>query len=59
MTNCTFSISGALREAQLQYLEAHMASKLSSRPQRFANAIARKDKDELGRNCFLKVILQL
>ena len=44
MTDRTFSISAALREAQLQCLEASLASKPASKPQPLAKAL--KDKDE-------------
>ena len=43
MTDRTLSISDALREAQLQRLEASLASKAASKPQ--ATTQAAKDKD--------------
>ena len=43
MTDRTLSISGALREAQLQRLEASLASKAAAKPQ--AKTEAPKDKD--------------
>ena len=43
MTDRTFSISDALREAQLQRLEASLASKAASKPQ--ATPQAPKDKN--------------
>ncbi|CRY92013.1 conserved hypothetical protein [Synechococcus sp. WH 8103] len=45
MTDRTLSIATALREAQLQYLEASLASKSDSKPQPLAQAP--KDNDEL------------
>ena len=45
MTDRTLSITTALREAQLQCLEASLASKSDSKPQPLAQAP--KDKDEL------------
>ncbi len=45
MTDRTLSITTALREAQLQCLEASLASKSDSKPQPLAKAP--KDKDEL------------
>ena len=44
MTDRTLTISAALREAQLQRLEASLASKSVAKPQ--AQAEAPKDKDE-------------
>ena len=43
MTDRTLSISNALREAQLQRLEASLASKSAAKPQ--AQPEAPKDKD--------------
>ena len=43
MTDRTLSISGALREAQLQRLEASLASKAAAKPQ--SKTEAPKDKD--------------
>ena len=45
MTDRTLSITTALREAQLQCLEASLASESVSKPQPLAQAP--KDKDEL------------
>ena len=42
MTDRTLSISGAMREAQLQRLEASLASKAAAKPQ--ARTEAPKDK---------------
>ena len=44
MTDHTLSISAALREAQLQRLEASLASKSAEKPQPHVEAT--KDKDE-------------
>ena len=44
MTERTFDISAALREAQLQRLEASLASKSAAKPQ--SQVEAPKDKDE-------------
>ena len=43
MTDRTLSISDALREAQLQRLEASLASKAASKPQATTQPV--KDKD--------------
>jgi len=43
MTDRTLNISAALREAQLQHLEAALASKSASKPQ--AKTEPAKDKD--------------
>ena len=48
MTDRTLSISGALREAQLQRLEASLASKAAAKPQ--AKTEAPKDKDVNARD---------
>ena len=48
MTYRTLSISAALREAQLQCLEASLASKPASKPQPVVKAP--KDKDEPERD---------
>ena len=48
MTDPTLSISVALREAQLQHLEAALASKTVSKPQ--VKTEATKDKDQRGRD---------
>nr|WP_170951096.1 hypothetical protein [Synechococcus sp. UW106] len=48
MTDRTLSISGALREAQLQRLEASLASKAAAKPQRQTEAP--KDKDVNSRD---------
>ena len=48
MTDRTLSISGALREAQLQRLEASLASKAAAKPQ--AKTEAPKDKDVKARD---------
>ena len=44
MTDHTLSISAAMREAQLQRLEASLASKSAAKPQ--PQVEASKDKDE-------------
>ena len=44
MTDHTLSVSAALREAQLQPLEASLASKSAAKPQ--PQVEATKDKDE-------------
>ena len=44
MTERTLDISAALREAQLQRLEASLASKSAAKPQ--TQVVAHKDKDE-------------
>ena len=44
MTDHTLSITAALREAQLQRLEASLASKSAAKPQ--SQVEASKDKDE-------------
>ena len=48
MTDPTLSISVALREAQLQRIEAALASKTVSKPQVKTESI--KDQDQSGRN---------
>jgi len=48
MTDPTLSISAALREAQLQRLEASLASKTVAKPQ--AQTGAPKDKDAKARD---------
>ena len=48
MTDYILSISAALREAQLQRLEASLASKSAAKPQ--PQVEASKDKDESVRN---------
>ena len=48
MTDRTLGISAALREAQLQRLEASLASKPAAKPQ--ARVEAPKDKDEPQRD---------
>ena len=48
MTDRTLGISAALREAQLQRLEASLASKPAAKPQ--AHVEAPKDKDEPQRD---------
>ena len=48
MTDRTLSISGALREAQLQRLEASLASKSAAKPH--AKTEASKDKDVNARD---------
>ena len=48
MTDRTLSISGALREAQLQRLEASLASKSAAKPH--AKTEAPKDKDVNARD---------
>ena len=50
MTDRTLSISAALREAQLQCLEASLASKPASKPQPVVKAPKDKDKDEQERD---------
>ena len=49
MTDRTLSISNALREAQLQRLEASLAAKAASKPQ--ATTQPAKDKDAKTRDC--------
>ena len=44
MTDRTLSISDALREAQLQRLEASLACKVSSKPQATTQPAKEKDK---------------
>ena len=46
MTDRTLSISAALREAQLQCLEASLASKPAFKPQPLAKAPKGKDEPE-------------
>ena len=48
MTDRTLSISNALREAQLQRLEASLAAKTASKPQ--ATTHPAKDKDAEARD---------
>ena len=48
MTDRTLSISGALREAQLQRLEASLASKAAAKPQ--SKTEAPNDKDVNARD---------
>ena len=48
MTDRTLDISAALREAQLQRLEASLASKPAAKPQ--VHVEAPKDKDEPARD---------
>ena len=48
MTDRTLNISAALREAQLQQLEASLASKSASKPQAMTEAA--KDKDTKQRD---------
>ena len=45
MTDRTLSISDALREAQLQRLEASLAGKAASKPQATTQLAKEKDKD--------------
>ena len=45
MTDRTLSISDALREAQLQRLEASLACKAASQPQATKQLAKEKDKD--------------
>ena len=45
MTDRTLSISDALREAQLQRLEAALACKAASKPQATTQPAKEKDKD--------------
>ena len=45
MTDRTLSISDALREAQLQRLEASLAYKAASKPQATTQSAKEKDKD--------------
>ncbi len=56
MTDHTLSISAALREAQLQRLEATLASKSAAKPQ--PQVESSKDKDEPIRDGPLTVALQ-
>ena len=46
MTDRTLSISDALREAQLQRLEAYLACKAASKPQVTTQPATDKDKDK-------------
>ena len=50
MTDYTLSISAALREAQLQRLEASLASKSAAKPQPQPQVKATNDKDEPARD---------
>ena len=45
MTDRTLSVSDALREAQLQRLEASLACKAESKPQATTQPVKEKDKD--------------